>query len=589
MAITHSTKNSGYYKELEAPKREQYLSLARESTIHAIDNIYYTVFVNGDSKDNQPLGLLDLLNELEVNKALAMKIREPIELENGLYYLLKSYHNYSYCVSNPDIYDVFICKGLPNDQTPRIMVQIRAFGLWTRGVDSVLNESYKKVESLLTLYSCTVDWCRESRIDYCFHTNAISNVDSVIERDRRKKVKNLFTNLKRYVVHGETEEEEDGTIHKDDYICYGRIKSNNIRARIYDKGKEVIEQGYKAFFFKIWFDKKLISYYDKWCMEYAFPYKNMDYLYKAALAFYVEHGTDPVRVKEYSDVLSNPKITLDQLRKLAKKHMPKVTSILNIEYETKRKFYYYSDHFINGFKLSDERGNISKPMERIYKILEYRDVFLNYLTSRSLSFHKGKNVKDKDGDYVYLPWWNRLRNTKHDGKNINIKLLREYSQAMDKRAVQKRAINTLASIAVYDDRLETGFVEDISDLLADVSDNKAHKMGLSIVDENGNSIEDFYGPMISDYAHTKAKKEMLLKNRKARQSQLAKQSAKQTQQPTNTLPDDEREAIMARRELWNQFKQFIKDNELKSVIELTVLAEEDMSTDTPVPEEWHDI
>lgn|GEM_PF-6974625 len=91
---------------------------------------------------------------------------------------------------------------------------------------------------------------------------------------------------------------EDGTILHKDYVCFGRKQSNNVRARIYDKVKEVIELGYKDFFFKIWHDNGLISYFDRWCMEYAFPYKNMDYLAKARIAFfYVEHGADGERLK----------------------------------------------------------------------------------------------------------------------------------------------------------------------------------------------------------------------------------------------------------------------------------------------------
>jgi hypothetical protein len=310
----------------------------------------------------------------------------------------------------------------------------------------MLEESFGKVESLLAEYSCTVNWCRESRIDYCFHTNSISSISLLIKKDSRGKVKNLHTNLDKYKWNGDTRHEKDGTVHVDDYLAYGSRGSNNVLARIYNKVKEVIEQGYKGFFFQIWYDKGLISYYDKWCMEHAFPHKNMDYLAKASLEFYVEHGTDPIRRQRYRELLNNPKSTMENFRCEAS-FMPKITTVLNIEYETKRKFYYNSDDFINRFKLNENRGDIKKPMERIYKILDYRDLFLNYLTSKTLAFHKGEK---EDGEIKFLPWWERLRNTKHDGMKVDGKLLREDSCELDKRAVQKRMVNSLASASVYE-------------------------------------------------------------------------------------------------------------------------------------------
>lgn len=533
MGITIDTKRSKFYQELSLEMRKQYLGLTRDKTHPMIDNIYYTVFITNDSKEDVPGGIKLLLQELETSKQEAIAYREPIVFEHGLYYLLKSYSSYGYCVGDPDLYDIFCCKALPNDDTPRLMVQVRAFGLWTRGVDEVLAESFSKVEALLAQYACTVNWCRESRIDYCFHTNAIASIDKLLvesklttedEHNGKHAVKNMHTNLKRTKMEGENESTPYGTVIHKDYLCFGQVESNNVRARIYDKVKEVIERGYKSFFFQIWYDNGLISYYDKWCMEYAFPYKNIDYLYKAAIAFYVAHCDEfneqefPYYLGECHRVLNSESTSLAEFKALATEYMPKVTKILNIEYETKRKFYYYSDDFINGFKLTEERGNISKPMARIYKILDYRDLFLDYLTSKTLSFHRGE---DENGNLKYLTWWKRLRHAKHDGKTVDGKLLRAYSNAMDKRAVQKRAINAIASSAVYNDRVETSFVEDLSDMLADINDNDAQRM-IIYDSESGDVIEDMkYARGVSDYMTVKAKKDKLLKNRKKQRDALA--------------------------------------------------------------------
>ncbi|MCL2399515.1 MAG: hypothetical protein FWC91_07235 [Defluviitaleaceae bacterium] len=140
--------------------------------------------------------------------------------------------------------------------------------------------------------------------------------------------------------------------------------------------------------------------------------------------------------------------------------LPKITPITNIEYETRRKFYYNSDNFINGF--TNISRNIPNPLTRIFKVLDNRDIFLKYPTSNTLSFHYGK---DADGNIKYLPWWERLRNTKSGGIKADKKLLREYAFEMDKKCVQKRAINAVASSAVYGDRVDTGFIADMSDFL----------------------------------------------------------------------------------------------------------------------------
>jgi hypothetical protein len=354
----------------------------------------------------------------------------------------------------------------------------------------------------------SVDWCRESRIDYCFHTNSISSVNKLFKEDSRGKVKNLHTNLVKATWNADLLHESDGTVHIKDYLCYGSKDSKNVRARVYNKVKEVIEMGYKAFFFEIWHKNGLISFYDKYCMEYAFLHKNIDYLTKASLEFYVEFGTDPARRERYKEALEDKNTTMSDFKALAAKHMPKVTTILNIEYETKRKFYYYSDEFINhGLKLGDNRGEIKKPMERIYKILDYRDLFLDYLTSKTLSFYKLEN-----GELKYLSWWERLRNTKHDGRKTDEKLIREYAYNMDKKAVQRRAVNSIASNAVYEDSIKTGFVEDLSDMLSDITDNQAHRMLL--VGDGGELIENIDSKVVRDYKVIKERKEKYLKNRK---------------------------------------------------------------------------
>jgi len=520
MSIFIQTQRSEFFKELTKEKQEMFFNLKQNNVYPAIDNLYFSVFLVDDAKNtdtyNATLARLQPLFEaIAVAKEEANITNEPAPFTHGLTLELKSFKRYNLCLSQADLYDIFFIQSLPNEDTPRIVVQLRAMGLHTRGVDNIVIEAFHKVEQLLATYGLKIEKCRENRIDYAYHTNVISSPTKIF-REVGGEIRNCHTSMKDFYMHGDVERTKTGiTVHKD-YVCIGSKNSNSVRARVYDKVKEVIEMGYKAFFFELWYEKGLISYYDKWCMEYAFLHKNVDYLAKARLEFYTQHGTDAARRNEYEKVLNNPHYSLRDYKRLADDFMPSTTAVINIEYETKRKFYYYSDNFIDALKIDWTRENVvPEQLKRIYRILDNRRIFHNHLVSEKLAFYKGEFAGDKT---EWLPWWKRIVNVKLDGIETDEKLLREYTQTMDKKAVQKGAINRIASAAVYDDKVDTGFVEDLSDLLADVSDNEKHKSGLRFVDTAGNSVGNVSGELVRRYDVLKSKKETQLKNRKKRRA-----------------------------------------------------------------------
>ncbi|MCL2413540.1 MAG: hypothetical protein FWC98_05335 [Bacteroidales bacterium] len=397
MSIRIETTRTGFYEELSYELREKYFTLTQKKILPNIDNIYYSIFIAGDGTDEITIDKVQpLIDGLHDAKQLANMTHEAIDFSHGLMLTLKSYNFYAYCLTQTDLYDIFLCYTLPNFDTPRIVVQLRALGLWTRGVDNILLESYLKVEKLLAAYNLKIEKCRESRIDYCYHLNSITSPDKLFQ-ESGGKMKYLHTNLKDFHLHGDIEHTEDGIIVHKDYICMGNKVSKNVRARVYDKVKEVIEMGYKSFFFELWHEKGLISFYDKWCMEYAFLHKNVDYLAPARLAFYVEFGTDAGRCEAYEKALSNPNKSLADLKRIADGFMPKTTPVINIEYETKRKFYYYSDEFIDRCKIDWTRDNIPENLKRIYRILDNKSLYLDYLTKRTLSFYNGKGENGEPG------------------------------------------------------------------------------------------------------------------------------------------------------------------------------------------------
>ena len=504
----------GEFEKIMPGSLEEIFGIKQKKYIPNIDSLYYSVHVEGDGTEETESKLFPFLEGIAQLKDRANSQNEPVKYDHDLLVTLKSHKFYSLCLTAPDLYDIFFCRVLPNEGTPRIFVQIRSYGLWMRGVDAVAQESFDKLESIVSSQGMKLTKVRESRIDYCYHTNALLNLNSIF-REKGNVIKNLHTNLSQATYTLDLNQVDGGTEYYKDYICLGKSSSNNVRARIYNKVKEVVEMGYKYFFFKLWHDSGIISFYDKYCMEYAFPYKNMDYLAKGAMQFYVDYGPEGSLKDSFKSKLSDKNVPLSEFKKIASEHMPQVTAVINVEYETKRKFYYYSDEFINSLKVREGRETHPQ-LARIFKILDNRHLFLDYLTSKTMSFYKKREGQNPQEEPAYDDWWRRLRNVKLDSFKVEPGLLRDYSFEMDKNLVQKRAVNAIASAAVYGDKVETDFVEDLSDFLADISDNDWHKVGLYFVDTGGNPISRVYGTVLQGYLTTKAKKEMLIKNRKKR-------------------------------------------------------------------------
>lgn len=509
LAITRTVARTGFCKELSAEKQNEYLGITRDKFMPTIDNLYFSVFIYGDGYPETMYKLNDLLETLLEKKEEVKTTHKPVPYAHGLLVTLKNASKrYNICLTETDLYDIFIMPGnLPNNRTNRIHVQLRAFGLWTRGLDEILEEAYAKVELILAEYGLKIAKAQENRVDYCYHTNIVSSINQIFTK---AKIKKIHTPLQSGISTFDIVKREDGTTFEHNYYKFGNATSNNWLVRFYDKVKEVIDMGYKSFFFKMWQDNGLISYYDKWCMEYAFPYKNVDYLNKARIAFYAKHGTDPARLEKYNKALTNPNKSLADYKSLADEFMPPTTAVINIEYQTMRKFYDKSDNFINNFPLMERT---SHPMlKRIYQVIDNREVFLNYLHDKGFSFQDGEN---EDGTPKYVGWWERLRNTKLGGIKANEKLLRDYSYAMDKTAVVRQAIGKVASISAYDDRAETDELDDFMYMVSHLTDNQAHEMDkLLLVNTDGEIITSLKSTLLSDYETNKAKKLMYLKNRK---------------------------------------------------------------------------
>lgn len=503
VGIRMDIKRTDFYCELPNEKRKQFFDVKMSKFLPAVDNIYYGVYLEDDFSDNPLLKpFFDRLKEL---KQSCTETRKPQPFGNGLLVDLLSYSIYKYCITNPDLYDIFLVDYLPNDGTPRIMVQIRAYGLWLHGEEKMTLDSYNTVAEIFGLLGMTTKLVRENRLDYAYHTNSVQKPERILSDSNLKR--QFKTTLTKWHGTGDVYMKDGEAIFKKDYFALGQRKSNDVFVRFYNKALEVIEQGYKGFFFEIWRQMELISFYDEYCFNRALAKKSYDYVHRAKLEFYLEYGTDKNIKREILLTFEDKNATARDFANLSSQFMPELTTVYNIEFQTKRTFYRGSDKFIDSIlQEAPERENVPEPLKRIFKIIDNRSVFLEYLTRKTVCFKKA------DGEYA--AWWKRLRNTKLGGLDLDIKLVREYSHKLDEELARKKFVNTVATNAVYGYNVGTDFIEDVGDLICKLNDNDVRKLRVNLYDVNsGAELDKLYGSALAYYELNKLNKFQKLKNR----------------------------------------------------------------------------
>lgn len=461
--IDKRVKRSSVFNTFSEEEKQRFFNMKALKFIHHVDTLYYTIFLKYDTRQGAP-GELDKL--IEIFEELKVNIEKTGEAQwwdydTGHVFTRCSYGCYGFCISLPNYYDVFFARNLPNDNTPRICVQLRSTGLWELGEYILLKNSLDFVKELITLFGCEIVKTQENRIDYCYHTNAIQNPmdffsDSCLAN-------NCYTHLEIYNKVGR----KVGKNLTVEYLSLGQRKSNNIFFRTYNKVREVIEKGYKGFFLEFWLNVGLINYYDYWVYLYAYNKRSYNSIYKGMLEFYVKFS-DESNCKDLknfeivelfkSALVDNTKTFLDY-RKIALNYLPAPTSVINIEFQTMRKFYYYADSLIDSFPISSDLGDWE--LLRIFRILDNRKIFLDYLTGNVVKFCKS------DDETIYLDFWKRLRSCKVN-KTINAKFKRDYSKQPDINLLVTKFRNTMATFSLYQGNFDTSMEEDLSCMLLNV-------------------------------------------------------------------------------------------------------------------------
>lgn len=496
-------KRTVFYNELDKDISNNYFGYSDKKFYENVDTFYYNVFIDNDDKSISSY-LEGFFNELDILKENYKHDREVIQEFKGLQVMLGTYGQiYSYRLSEPERYDIFMSDYLPNKGTARIVVQLRSNALWMEDFHSLVSESFQKVKELFSEYKFGFNRVLENRIDYAFHTNLIQNpTDFFSDKNLNNS---LETSLSIYhkvgnVIKQKVGDDNNGRL-TIDYLSLGQRKSNCLFFRSYNKTREVIEQNYKSFFIEFWYKNKMISFYDKYCYEYAYLKKSYNAIDTARLKFYLEYGLNPYIKSDINELFRSASSTHEDIKYLADKICPKVTLILNIEYQTKRKFYYSFGESLNILPCS-----IQSELKRLFMIYENRKIFIDYLTSKTVAF-----VDKKKDDY--RAFWKRLRGLKlKDCNKVDGEYLRQYGSNLDFNKIKKRFINTVATTSIYNDSSKSDFVEDLSSLLGCLNDNDMQKK-FTFVDEDGVLVD--YIKYIDDveYFKYKEKRHKELKNK----------------------------------------------------------------------------
>ena len=498
MYMLNSVIRSSIFNEFTPEEQEYWFSIKEKAVSHHIDSLYYSVFIEHDKVTKEDTaysevlysGLGNLLLDLNTNlqsvvehPGLEVKFHDLLVCKNGAAVANGLYGYHLSCGGGSESdYDIFISKYLPNDDTPRIQVQLRTRSLVLDGLFAAIENSFEKVIEILSAYNLSVERVQENRIDYAFHTNVIQS--PAVAFSDGKLSKHMVTSFREYMKHAWITKKAFGFFDLD-YFALGSRRANNVFFRAYDKTKEVVQKNYKAFFFEMWRDRGLISEYDKYV--YSRAYKLGSYktgCLVGRIEWYLEFGKNAELKAELRKLLESCHIGSDNnpfMEKSIKGVLPPTTVVLNFEFETKRKFYLNNSVFFHGpardmkeyYLKFEERIKLPfrTALEPLYRILKYRREIIEQLTSERLCF-----VEDNQAiEFKVCDFWERLRRVRIDDQpdKSKLELYRTYSQNLHGQLVARNLMSNVSSFSMFKRNSveDASFGEDMWDVLTSLNDN----------------------------------------------------------------------------------------------------------------------
>lgn len=466
-----------YEFETESDCMSYWFDLKQQKFLHQIDTFYYSVKLKNDLTADSCDDLVRKFRsyfEKEYKKVdkFAYDVKLPLyfgqcdylNLLAGTYAKIFSIH-----LERPEYFDIFIAPKVPNGSdgglsvTTEIVVQIRSYMLWIYGVNHAFEESYKYVKSILDHFGLEVDFVQENRIDYCWHSNYLNNPERFFAPDNFYHMR--VDRFKDAYLHTAKVGVSDYEI---DYISMGK-RSDKVFIRIYLKSKEVIEKGYKSWFFKVWLFNGLINRYDFYVYEKCYLKRSWQYMNLARLEWYQDYGTNSEYLKRVSDILeNNVTISPKELMDLADKLTPKVTLVMNVEYQTMRKH-------TKSYELVPFKDNSSKGVAaRIYDYFDNRKLICDYLTHHTFRLIKYDDDSNKSR-CDYCGFWHALRHTKMIDVKLTsdeVKLTRNYTRNLNAEMLKKKALSSAVTYGIYTRGLnEDDVTQDFVEVLCKLNDN----------------------------------------------------------------------------------------------------------------------
>lgn len=516
------------FGEFTPEEQKSFFNVKGKKVLHNIDTLYYSVQVKESGEKDL---ISPLIRDLQMLRDLDEECRHEhlvglFKIDDLEYKPCNFANIYRHCLSVKNEFDIFVAESIPTVNTPRIVVQIRSIALWAYGDKASVKKSFDYVRQILRLYSLRVFEVTENRLDYAFHTNAIQNAESFLTD--KLLLKSLKSKLTKY--------QKVGNIGKDltvEYLSLGMRKSNNIFFRAYNKSREVVEMGYKSIFIEVWYKNGLISEYDKFVLEKAYQFGSKQGFDSAVaigkIDWYLLNGKN-AQVKSYLQELRS-KYLVDgsnntHLSEELKKLLPDLTSIMNFEFQTKRKYYYVQKSAIAKLEVNENDLVGYEKLRGLFTILDNRALFLDKLTSETVCFVRDRKKPGIDiVDADYLDFWRRIRRCKLPCAS-DVELYKEYIRHVDTERAKKGLADKVALLSVLGDS-ENGknFTCDLADSLSYFNDND---IGVILaVDANGEVFENFE---FENYD--------ILKGRKKRQYKfLSKEKAAPEAPPEEPFPN----------------------------------------------------
>lgn len=453
-------KDTYVYNEFDEVENTYWFDFKQKKFLHNIDTFYYAVKFKQDfTADSKDMKVKDFRRKFE---ALSREWDNQNAFNSSVSFFVPgmpdalNYTPFSYAffynvkLECPELFDIFFAPKVPHSadngesNTCECVVQIRSYMLWMYGVKLAYERSYEYVKAIADYFGLDIEFTQENRVDFCWHSNYLKCPEKFFSPENFYKMR--VDRFKDAILHTSKKGSEDFEI---DYLAMGK-RSQKIFIRIYLKSKEVVEKGYKPWFFKVWLFNGLINRYDMYCYEYAFLKHSWKSLDLGRLQFYAEYGRQKHYVEKCRRILSQEEtISPDSLRALADRLTPAVNLVMNVEYQVMRKHtksYELIPFFDNSDKLTGKR---------IYDFLDNRKLICDYLTSkvfRLVEPHEpGKNDSNKSRRDL-CAFWKALRSCKLTDTFIpeeDRSLVRTYTRKLNSEVVKSRAVKAAITYGIY--------------------------------------------------------------------------------------------------------------------------------------------